>query len=155
MKLYYYLILLCFAGGFTLTNARAQQIAPESSMIKSIYFGGGSYYIDPQQEAELKKFIESFPNIQDYTITVHSHTDDIGSEEFNQMLSEMRSYMSIRHLLKLKVPRDIISILDFGEFNPIYDNSTLEGRLKNRRVDIILWPIETLWRQKTEDRRPK
>lgn len=144
MKLYYYLIIICFAGRLTLPSAQAQQLAPESSMIKSIYFGGGSYYIDPYQEAELKKFIESFPNIKDYTITVHSHTDDIGTNDYNQMLSEMRSYMSIRHLLKLNVPRDIISILDFGEFNPIYDNSTLEGRLKNRRVDIILWPIETL-----------
>ena len=145
MKLYYCLIVItAILGDLTLITAQAQQLAPEPSMIKSIYFGGGSYYIDPQQEAELKKFIESFPNIKDYTITVHSHTDDIGSDEYNQMLSEMRSYMSIRNLLKLQVPRDIISILDFGEFNPVYDNSTLDGRLKNRRVDIILWPIETL-----------
>lgn len=145
MKLYYCLIIITsILGKLTMITAQAQQITPESSMIKSIYFGGGSYYIDPQQEAELKKFIESFPNIQDYTITVHSHTDDIGSDETNQMLSEMRSYMAIRNLLRLKVPRDIIAILDFGEFNPVYDNSTYEGRLKNRRVDIILWPIETL-----------
>ena len=145
MKLYYCLIVIaCISGKFNQAKAQSQHLAPEPSMIKSIYFGGGSYYIDPQQEAELKKFIESYPNIQDYTITVHSHTDNIGSDEFNQMLSEMRSYISIRNLLKLKVPRDIITILDFGEFNPIYDNSTLEGRLKNRRVDIILWPIETL-----------
>ena len=113
-------------------------------MIKSIYFGGGSYYIDPQQSGDLEKFIKSFSNIQNYTITVHSYTDNIGSDEFNQMLSEMRSYMSIQNLLKFKVPRDIITIHDFGEYNPIYDNSTLDGRLKNRRVDIILWPIETL-----------
>jgi outer membrane protein OmpA-like peptidoglycan-associated protein len=125
-------------------NAQAQQLSPESSMIKSIYFGGGSYYIDPRQAEELKVFIKSFPNIQNYTITVHSHTDNVGSDEFNQMLSEMRSYMSIKKLVEMTVPREIISIHDFGEFNPIYDNSTLEGRLMNRRVDIILWPLETL-----------
>ena len=125
-------------------KAMGQTLSPEPSMIKSIYFGGGSYYIDPFQEEGLEKFINSFPNIQNYTITIHSYTDNIGSDEFNQMLSEMRSYMAIQNLVKFKVPRGIITIHDFGEFNPIYDNSTLEGRLKNRRVDIILWPIETL-----------
>jgi outer membrane protein OmpA-like peptidoglycan-associated protein len=145
VKLYFYLIVIaCIAGRITLPDAQAQQLSPEPSMIKSIYFGGGSYYIDPRQAEELRVFIRSFPNIQNYTITIHSHTDNIGGDEFNQMLSEMRSYMSIKKLVEMSVPRDIISIHDFGENNPIYDNSTLEGRLKNRRVDIILWVVETL-----------
>ena len=139
MRLYY---LLFYFG--TLVSVNAQQLAPDPSLIKSIYFGGGSYYISPNQIQELKNFIDNFPNIENYTITVHSHTDNIGGKEFNQMLSEMRSFRSIQELLQLKVPRDIISINDFGEFNPIYDNSTFEGRLRNRRVDIILWPLETL-----------
>jgi outer membrane protein OmpA-like peptidoglycan-associated protein len=145
VKLYCYLLVIaCLAGRITVQDAQAQQLSPEPSMIKSIYFGGGSYYIDPRQAEELRVFIKSFPNIQNYTITVHSHTDNIGGDEFNQMLSEMRSYMSIKKLVEMSVPRDIISIHDFGENNPIYDNSTLEGRLKNRRVDIILWVVETL-----------
>ena len=145
MKLYYYLIVIgCIMAKNTLPDAQAQQLSPEPSMIKSIYFGGGSYYINPRQAEELKVFIKSFPNIQNYTITIHSHTDNIGTPEYNQMLSEMRSYMSIRKLVEMSVPRDIISIQDFGEYNPIYDNNTMEGRLKNRRVDIILWAVETL-----------
>ena len=122
----------------------AQQLAPDPNLMKSIYFRGGSYYIDNNQYLDLKKFIESFSNIENYTITVHSHTDNIGSPEYNQMLSEMRSAMSVNKLVELKVPEDIISVQDFGEFNPIYDNSTFEGRIRNRRVDIILWPLNTL-----------
>ena len=117
-------------------KAMGQTLSPDPSMIKSIYFGGGSYYIDPFQEEDLEKFINSFPNIQNYTITVHSYTDNIGTDEFNQMLSEMRSYMAIQNLVKFKVPRSTITIHDFGEFNPIYDNSTLEGRLKNREAAL-------------------
>lgn len=113
-------------------------------MVKSIYFGGGSYYIDDFQAQELKEFIEQFPDIDNYHVTVHSYTDNIGSVEFNQMLSEMRSYKAIQKLLEFDVPRDIIQIKDFGEFNPLYDNRTLEGRMRNRRVDVILWPIERL-----------
>ena len=131
------LLHLVFAG-------HSQQISPDANLMKSIYFGGGSYYIDNAQFTELKKFIESFPNIENYTITVHSHTDNIGAPEYNQMLSEMRSYMALKKLVDLKVPENIISIQDFGEFNPIYDNNTYEGRIRNRRVDIILWPINML-----------
>lgn len=139
-KLYYFLFFLLA----TCHLSTAQQLVADESLIKSIYFGGGSYYIDSYQRQELKTFLASFPNIEDYTITIHSHTDDIGTIEYNQMLSEMRSSMSIRQLLENNIPRDIITIQDFGEFNAIYDNSTYEGRIRNRRVDIILWPIETL-----------
>jgi outer membrane protein OmpA-like peptidoglycan-associated protein len=145
VKLYYHFIAIgCTLAVFSNLNVTAQKLSPEPSMIKSIYFGGGSYFISQNQIQELKDFISSFPAIENYTITVHSHTDNIGSQEYNQMLSEMRSYMSIQELLQLNVPREIISINDFGEFNPVYDNATLEGRLRNRRVDIILWPLETL-----------
>ena len=123
---------------------QSQDLIPDPKLIKSIYFGGGSYYIDNNQFLELKKFIESFGNIENYTITVHSHTDNIGSPEYNQMLSEMRSAMTVRKLTELNVPEHIISIHDFGEYNPVYDNSTFEGRIRNRRVDIILWPVNTL-----------
>jgi outer membrane protein OmpA-like peptidoglycan-associated protein len=125
-------------------SVAAQQLTPDPKLIKSIYFGGGSYRIDAQQINELKRFIESFPAIENYTISVHSHTDDIGSPEYNQMLSEFRGQMVIRELLENKVPEELISIQDFGEFNPVYDNNTYMGRLKNRRVDIILWPLNTL-----------
>jgi OOP family OmpA-OmpF porin len=124
--------------------ARAQGLTADPNLIKSIYFGGGSYYIDSHQRQELKEFIESFTNVENYKITVHSYTDNIGSEEFNQMLSEMRSQMAIQHLLQLKINRENIEIHDFGEFNPVYDNTTTQGRLRNRRVDIILWPREHL-----------
>jgi outer membrane protein OmpA-like peptidoglycan-associated protein len=140
VKLYYLLILLIGL----VPVCKAQQATPDPSLIKSIYFGGGSYYISDRQVIELREWIESFPNIDGYTITVHSHTDNIGSAEYNQMLSEMRSYMSIEKLLELNIPRERITIQDFGQFNPIYDNSTFNGRLMNRRVDIILWPIEAL-----------
>jgi OOP family OmpA-OmpF porin len=137
---YHLLIIFCL-GCLT---SQAQQLAPDPELMRSIYFRGGSYYIDSNQYLELKKFIESFANIENYTITVHSHTDNIGSPEYNQMLSEMRSSMTVDKLLELKVPEGMISIQDFGEYNPVYDNNTFEGRIRNRRVDIILWPINTL-----------
>lgn len=111
--------------------------------IFSIYFGGGSHYIDGQQAQELRQWLKQFPELADYEISVHSYTDDIGSKEYNDWLSRNRSESAIRKLMDNGILPDQISIEDFGELNPIYDNSTWEGKLKNRRVDIILKPIAT------------
>ena len=112
----------------------------EPSAIRSVYFRGGSYYVDRAQSTELQHFLDSIPNIHNYVITVHSHTDNVGGKEYNEWLSEMRSESVIEELiLNEKVKKEVIEKKDFGLFNPIFDNSTWEGRRKNRRVDIILW----------------
>ncbi len=112
----------------------------EPSHVQSIYFGGGSFYVSKRQSEQLQHFLDSIPNIHNFVITVHSHTDNIGGKEYNEWLSEMRSESVIDELLlNKKVKKEVIEIKDFGLFNPIYDNSTWEGRRKNRRVDIIFW----------------
>lgn len=116
----------------------------EPQLIKSFYFGGGSYFIDGFQIQELENFINSIEGVHNYSITVHSHTDNIGSVEYNQRLSELRSEAAISELLKLHISLERMEIKDFGKYNPVFDNSTLDGRLQNRRVDIILWPDYTL-----------
>jgi len=119
----------------------ASSHAQEPSAIKSIYFGGGSFYIDEMQSEELSQFIAKHLSTGQFNITVHSHTDDIGGAEYNAWLSQMRSETVIQKLIESLIEREAIQIKDFGQFNPVYDNSTWEGRFKNRRVDVILWPI--------------
>ena len=115
--------------------------AQEPAFKKSIYFGGGSYYIGAYQRAELHDWLDSIPNVESYQITIHSHTDNIGGVEFNEWLSENRSQSVIRELILKNINSGLIEIRDFGLHNPLYDNSTSEGRMMNRRVDIILWPM--------------
>ena len=128
------LTALCF-------NSIAQDQEESEHLIKSIYFGGGSYYIDQEQTISVKEFVESIPNRENYIVTVHSHTDNIGGADYNEWLSEMRSNSAIGILKELGIEQELIDIQDFGQFNPVYDNSTWLGRLKNRRVDIIFWPV--------------
>ena len=117
------------------------QDEPEAYILKSIYFGGGSYYVDEYQYEELKHLVDSVKDIRDYTITIHSHTDNIGGAAYNEWLSQMRGDAVIQKLLNLEFKSNQIEKRDFGQFNPVYDNSTWEGRRKNRRVDIIFWPV--------------
>lgn len=132
-----FLAIICFICCCGIS--KAQQFG-EPSFVRSIYFGGGSFYVDYEQMEKLLIFLDSVPNLHNYIITVHSHTDNIGGEEYNKWLSEMRSESVIEVLIENEqVKREMIEIRDFGLFNPIYDNSTWSGRRKNRRVDIILW----------------
>jgi len=128
---------------FTLqSNCFGQERNEEDGPIRiSIYFGGGSYIIDEEQRSYLQNFIKDFEKIEDYNISIHSHTDNIGGVAYNQWLSEMRSNSTVELLINLNIPKDLISIKDFGPYNPVYSNDTWIGKIKNRRVDILFWPI--------------
>jgi len=120
----------------------AQLVAQEEDEpayhIKSIFFGGGSYYIDETQAQELFDWLDSFENINEYEISIQSHTDNIGSMEYNKWLSRMRGQSTLQLLHQKGIPPEVISNEDFGENSPVYDNATWEGKLRNRRVDVIL-----------------
>jgi len=133
--------ILVLLSVFAIPLLGSAQEEPQAYILKSIYFGGGSFYIDDEQFFELKHLVDSIPGLKDYTITIHSHTDNIGGADYNEWLSEMRSRAAIESLLNLDFKPNQIEIRDFGQFNPIYDNSTWEGRSRNRRVDIIFWPV--------------
>ena len=113
----------------------------ESLIRKSIYFGGGSYYIDRFQLTELKLFMESVDDLNNYEIILFSHTDPIGGKEYNEWLSQRRSEAVYEQLLRMNIPEEQIKIRDFGRDNPLYTNQTGQGRQLNRRVDVILWPV--------------
>lgn len=129
--------LLCIFLGFISINAALSQ----ETLIKSVYFGGGSYYIDGVQVQDIKEFIQSVPNIEQYQISISSYTDNIGGVEYNQWLSQQRSQSVRRELIRLQIENERILQEDNGQFNNLYDNNTHRGRMANRRVDIILTPL--------------
>lgn len=119
----------------------SQEEEKKEYYIYSIYFGGGNYYISQDQKEGLSEFLDEIPDLDQHEISVHGHTDNIGSLEYNQRLAELRCEAAIYELLKKAINNEQISIEEFGELNPIYDNSTWEGRRKNRRVDVIIRPV--------------
>lgn len=133
------LVLLVGLTILSFSETRAQS-SGEPSHVLSVYFGGGSFYVSKRQTENLQQFLDSIPNVHNFVITVHSHTDNVGGKEYNEWLSEMRSDSVIEELIMNEnVKEEVIEKRDFGLFNPIHDNRTWEGRRKNRRVDIIFW----------------
>ena len=109
---------------------------------KSIYFDGGSYFIDEYQSNELFLWLDSIPNLTEkFEVQLISHTDPIGGREFNEWLSKMRSE-AVHELLLLKnIPESIIHRKDWGLENPVFSNDSYRGMRMNRRVDVILHPV--------------
>lgn len=119
--------------------AAAQQ---KDEIIKSIYFGGGSYEIDEFQQKKLSDWLDSIPNLLDkYEIELISHTDPIGGKQFNEWLSQMRSESVFNILIDKFIPEKMIHIKDWSFDNPVYSNETFQGMIMNRRVDVIVRPV--------------
>jgi outer membrane protein OmpA-like peptidoglycan-associated protein len=106
----------------------------------SIFFGGGSYYIEEEEKEKVRDFL-SKEILSNFEIHIHGHTDNIGGVQYNQWLSKMRTDAAFDFLEKDGIPMNKVFLKDHGLHNPEFDNSTWDGRLKNRRVDIVLWPL--------------
>ncbi len=75
---------------------------------------------------------------KDLKIAMEGHTDDVGTEEYNLRLSKERVEAVKRFLVMNGIEESRIGTSYFGESKPIADNSTPEGRAKNRRVLITV-----------------
>lgn len=91
--------------------------------------------------AELQKAIDFVKKYPGYKIAIEGHTDHIGSEKYNQALSERRAAAVKDYLLKhgmMDTHKDMIMTKGYGESKPIADNKTENGRFENRRVEILI-----------------
>lgn len=133
MKIALSLLLFCMGASLQ---------AQDDQLRKSIYFDGGSYYVDEDQAKALSHWLDSIPNLLDkYQIQLISHTDPIGGKKYNEWLSKMRSLTVRDLLLEMYIPEKSIHIKDWGLEKPVYNNDTYRGMRMNRRVDVVLFPI--------------
>jgi OOP family OmpA-OmpF porin len=69
-------------------------------------------------------------------VRIEGHTDWIGSEEYNQTLSERRAEAVTRHLVEQGVAAERLTTVGYGETRPIASNEARDGRALNRRVEL-------------------
>jgi outer membrane protein OmpA-like peptidoglycan-associated protein len=117
--------------------------------IKITFDSGLLFDVEKSQlKSESSEEIEKLANIlnkyEDTNILLEGHTDATGSEEFNMQLSKDRAESVSGLLLDQEVDPTRVSIMGYGETQPIGDNDTLEGRQLNRRVEIAIFANDKL-----------
>jgi outer membrane protein OmpA-like peptidoglycan-associated protein len=106
--------------------------------ISDVLFDFGKYTLKPEAREKLAKasgILLAYPGLK---IQLEGHTDSVGSDDFNQKLSEQRADTVRGYLIDEGVPADTVSAIGLGKANPIASNDTAAGRQKNRRVDMVV-----------------
>ena len=85
--------------------------------------------------AKVSGILLAYPNLK---LQVEGYTDNIGSDEYNQKLSDQRASGVREYLVSQSVPNANITATGYGKSDPIADNSTNAGRAQNRRVQLVV-----------------
>ena len=78
--------------------------------------------------------LQSAPELR---LEIGGHTDNVGTPDANQKLSEARAKSVVAALVAQGVSADRVSAKGYGQSSPVADNRTEEGRAKNRRVELV------------------
>ena len=110
------------------------------TMPQDILFATDSADLRPTLQGDIRTVAQSLNAYPDTTVQVIGHTDNTGSAEYNQRLSERRADAVSGILLSEGVPSGRVQAIGRGEAQPVASNLTPEGRAQNRRVDIVILP---------------
>ncbi len=103
-----------------------------------VLFETGKYNLKPVTREKLAKIAGIVLGHPGLKLDVEGHTDSVGSDEFNQRLSEKRANAVRDYLVQQGVAPDSIAAHGFGKTMPVASNDTAAGRQLNRRVELIL-----------------
>jgi outer membrane protein OmpA-like peptidoglycan-associated protein len=106
--------------------------------ISDVLFDFNKYTLKPGAREKLAKvsgILLAYPGLK---IQLEGHTDSIGTDEYNQKLSEQRAAAVRDYLVGQSVPGNTMTAAGFGKGSPIASNDTAAGRQRNRRVDMVV-----------------
>ncbi|MHA8071958.1 OmpA family protein [Aquirufa ecclesiirivi] len=114
-------------------------IAKGSSMtINNLFFETGKATLTAESDPELKRIVQVMQENATLQIEISGHTDNTGSDELNNKLSQDRADAVKNYLINQGVKSDRIRTKGYGKTKPKADNSTEEGRQMNRRVEFAI-----------------
>jgi outer membrane protein OmpA-like peptidoglycan-associated protein len=106
--------------------------------MSDVLFDTGRYTLKPNTQISLAKvsgILQAYPGLK---LQVEGYTDSVGSDQYNQKLSENRADAVRDFLVTQGVQTDNISATGYGKAKPVADNATVQGRAQNRRVNLVV-----------------
>jgi len=105
-------------------------------VLRNVFFDTGSYELLPRSKVELRKLIDFLEMNKTLFIEIEGHTDNVGSEEMNQKLSESRAKEVYDYLVNYGIEKNRMIFRGYGFLKPISSNESDEGRALNRRTEF-------------------
>jgi outer membrane protein OmpA-like peptidoglycan-associated protein len=102
----------------------------------NVLFASGSYMLHYEAQQALSRVAEILLNYPQTDVMVLGHTDSVGAEDYNRLLSESRARTVAEYLVSRGVQQYRISWIGYGETMPIASNDNEQGRQRNRRVEL-------------------
>jgi OmpA-OmpF porin, OOP family len=139
---YYYQTLLTVRSMQQEVTADASSIAGELNKsghmaLYGIYFETAKATILPDSESVLGEVTKMLQQNPDIKVSIEGHTDNVGSATSNQTLSEKRAQAVVAWLTSHGIEASRLSAKGWGSSKPVEDNTTEDGRAKNRRVELV------------------
>jgi outer membrane protein OmpA-like peptidoglycan-associated protein len=106
--------------------------------MSDVLFDTGKYTLRAETREKLAKISGIMLAHPGLNLEVDGYTDNVGSAEYNQLLSEQRAATVEEFLVQQGLPRSSVTSLGFGKSQPVAPNDTSEGRAKNRRVELVV-----------------
>lgn len=112
-------------------------LAPaQESINRMVYFPSDSYQLDPASCKTIDSISDRLKKEPVYSIQLIGHTDNIGTNEYNDELSKNRAFAVRNQFVSKNVPAEKIAINQYGELQPVNGNESKIARAQNRRVEI-------------------
>jgi outer membrane protein OmpA-like peptidoglycan-associated protein len=109
--------------------------------LDGLTFDSGKSQIKPQSFdllAKVERAIDVFPRSE---LIIEGHTDSFGGDDLNQKLSQERAESVQQYMINaMRIPTYRLIATGYGETRPVASNETESGRLRNRRIDIVIRP---------------
>ena len=106
-----------------------------------ILFDFDKFALKPEGKVYLDSLINRVKGVDVEIVIAIGHADSIGSEAYNQLLSERRAVSVKNYLVSQGIPAGKVRAEGRGESQPVASNKTAEGRAKNRRVEVTIYPV--------------
>jgi outer membrane protein OmpA-like peptidoglycan-associated protein len=118
----------------------ADQPTAKASVALNVFFEFNSDKILTEYYPDIDKLgkVLTAPQYNSYRVQIEGHTDSVGADGYNQVLSQRRAESVKRYLIqKFPVKADRLVVRGYGESRPMASNDTNEGRGQNRRVEVV------------------
>lgn len=123
---------------FTIQAELIPITAGASAVLRNVYFNFNDYKVLPESFLELNRLVTLMQENTTMWIEISGHTDNIGKKEYNKNLSELRAKAVKSYLVEHGIDPNRIKPVGYGAERPVAENTTEDGRRKNRRTEMTV-----------------